>query len=50
MSDIKTDVREIDCEVGRLVELARRLQHTGVQNTITLFDTKGHYKPFKAIF
>jgi hypothetical protein len=50
MSDIAIDVRETDCEVGNLVELAKRLQHTGLQNTITLFDKTGRLIPFKALF
>jgi len=43
------DVRESDCEVGNMVELAKRLQHTGLQNIITLFDKIGHIIPFKAL-
>jgi hypothetical protein len=37
-------------EVGNLVELAKHLQHKGLQNTITLFDKTGHFIPFKAVF
>jgi len=50
MSDINIGVKETDCEVGNLVELAKRLRHTGLQSTITLFDKTGHFIPFTALF
>jgi len=50
MSDINIGVRETDCEVGNLVELAKRLQHTGLQNTITLFDKNRAFYSFQSSF
>jgi hypothetical protein len=37
-------------EVVNLVELAKRLQHKGLQNAITLFDKTGHFIHFKSAF